>query len=233
MALLGKAAMLLSFDIAAEAIVEHDDWHTHEHFLERLSIPGFRRGSRWVARQGQPGYFVMYEVEGVETLSSPAYLERLNNPTPWTTKMMAHYRGMTRGLCAVTGSFGLGLGQAALFVRFKPGPGKEEALRNWLAEEALPALPMKPGLACAHLFKSALTPQITNEQRIRGKDAAVDCALLVTGYDTETVTALARNDLGEHQFEQRGATGIVSGVYRLAYALTEREVPKPDPSPAI
>jgi hypothetical protein len=36
MSLLGKAALVLSFDIAAEAIVEHDNWHSHEHFQERM-----------------------------------------------------------------------------------------------------------------------------------------------------------------------------------------------------
>ena len=46
MPLLGSAAMLLSFDIAPEAIEEHDRWHTHEHLPERLSIPGFLRGTR-------------------------------------------------------------------------------------------------------------------------------------------------------------------------------------------
>ena len=48
MSLLGKAALVLSFDITAEAIVEHDDWHSHEHFQERMSLTGFLRGSRWV-----------------------------------------------------------------------------------------------------------------------------------------------------------------------------------------
>lgn len=46
MPLLGSAAMLLSFDIVPP---EHDDWHTHEPLPERLSIPGFLRGTRWVA----------------------------------------------------------------------------------------------------------------------------------------------------------------------------------------
>jgi hypothetical protein len=31
MPLSGRAAMLLTFDIVEEAIIEHDDWHTHEH----------------------------------------------------------------------------------------------------------------------------------------------------------------------------------------------------------
>ena len=98
MPLLGKAAMLLGFDVAHEAIVEHDDWHTHEHVPERLGIPGFLRGTRWVAHSGGPRYLVLYEVEALTTLTSDAYLARLNNPSPWTSRMMPHYRGMTRGL---------------------------------------------------------------------------------------------------------------------------------------
>jgi hypothetical protein len=230
MGLLGEAAMLLSFDVAPEAIVEHDDWHTHEHLPERLTIPGFLRGSRWIAEQGQPRYFVIYEVEGLDILASAAYLERLNNPTAWTTKMMVHYRGMTRGFCTVTDSFGAGLGQTALLIRFKPEPGKEKVVLTWLREKALPGLPSKAGLASAHLFEAALTPQITNEQRIRGKDAAVDCALLVTGYSAESVTSLIQTELREHQFEHRGAVGVSVGVYRIAYSLAEGELPAPNSS---
>ena len=63
MPLLGKAAMLLTFDIMEAAICEHDDWHTHEHLPERLSIPGFLRGTRWVPVRGSPRYAVIYEIE--------------------------------------------------------------------------------------------------------------------------------------------------------------------------
>src|SRR6478672_3359944 len=99
MPLLGSAAMLLSFDVEAGAVDEHDRWHTHEHLPERLSIPGFLRGTRWVASEGEPRYMVLYEVQDLAVLSSEAYLARLNSPSPWTQKMMPHYRGMQRGLC--------------------------------------------------------------------------------------------------------------------------------------
>ena len=39
MPLLGKAVMLLSFDVVEDAIAEHDEWHTRELCQERLSIP--------------------------------------------------------------------------------------------------------------------------------------------------------------------------------------------------
>jgi hypothetical protein len=224
MPLLGKAAMLLSFDVAPDAIPEHDDWHTHEHLPERLSIPGFVRGTRWVAWHGQPRYFVMYEVEELATLTSAAYLDRLNNPSPWTSKVMNYYRGMTRGFCTIAGSYGVGMGQSSLLLRFKLTPGAEFSMRKWLLQDKLPQLPSRVGLGSVHLFEGALTPQMTNEQRIRGADAGVDWALLATGYSQESVANLMQTDLSNAQLEQHGATAVVGAMYRMEYALTEREI---------
>ena len=222
--MLGGAAMVLTFDVVPDAIVEHDDWHTHEHLPERLSIPGFLRGSRWVALQGQPRYFVLYEVEALDVLTSAAYLERLDHPTPWTAKMMPSYRGMTRGFCRIVHSAGRGLGHAGLLIRFKPAPGVDTALRSWLIGEALPGLPARPGLASVHLLEAAVAPPSTNEQRIRGRDAPVDWVVLATGYDADRVAALIETTLGTAQLERRGATGIVGGTYRMDYSLSAREL---------
>jgi hypothetical protein len=222
MPLLGPAAMLLSFDVVEEAIAEHDQWHTQEHLPERLSIPGFVRGTRWVALQGQPRYFVMYEVEHLATLASAAYLERLNNPSPWTAKIMPYYRGMTRGFCSVTGSIGLGIGSAGLLLRFKPATGTESSLRDWLLRD-LARLPSKPGIGSVHLFEGALTPGMTKEQRIRGADAGFDWALFVSGYSQDALAQLVQAGLGNPQLERHGATGVLAALYRMDYALTDRE----------
>src|SRR6478752_9267909 len=130
MPLLGSAAMLLSFDVVPEAISEHDDWHTHEHLHERLSIPGFLRGTRWVARAGTPRYLIVYEVAGVEVATSEAYLARLNAPSPWTASIMGRVRAMVRGVTTVAGSAGYGLGTTALCVRFQPGESDAPRMRD-------------------------------------------------------------------------------------------------------
>jgi hypothetical protein len=224
MPLLGQAAMLLLFDVVQEAIPEHDEWHTHEHLPERLSIPGFVRGTRWVALRGEPRYFVMYEVEELGTLTSNAYLERLNNPSPWTSKMMPHYRGMTRGFCSVAGSFGFGMGHASLLIRLKPATETESSLRKWLLQDMLPQLPSRPGIGSAHLFEGALTPQMTNEQRIRGADAGVDWALLVTGYNQDALARLMQADLGDAQLGKHGTAGILAAMYQVEYSIIHQEV---------
>lgn len=226
MPLLGHAAMLLNFDVVEAAITEHDDWHTHEHLPERLSIPGFLRGTRWVAvegQQSQPRYMVLYEVEQLGTLASDAYLARLNNPTPWTAKMMPHYRGMRRGLCTVAGSFGHGLGHVAGLVRFKAEQVNEASLRKWLLNDVLPSLPKTPGLGSAHLLESGLAPQMTNEQRIRGADAGVDAALIVSAYRSDALVSALATSLAQTNLQTHGATAVEQATYRLDYTLTAGE----------
>lgn len=224
MPLLGQAAMLLSFDVVAEAIAEHDAWHTHEHLPERLSIPGFKRGTRWVALRGGPRYVVLYEVAQLGVLTSEAYLQRLDNPSPWTAKMMAHYRGMSRGFCSVTASLGLGLGHVGMLIRFKPEAAADTRLRTWLVEHALARLPSKPGIGSAHLLAGAVTPQMTNEQRIRGADAGVDWAVLVTGYNEGALAELGGSDLAAARLIEHGAAGVNEAMYRMDYLLSHDEV---------
>ncbi len=132
MPLLGKAAMLLSFDIAEAAIPEHDEWHTQEHLPERLG--------------------------------------------------------------------------------------------DWLEHELLAKLPKRAGLGSAHLLKGALAPKMTNEQRIRGLDQGIDWALLTTGYGEDALAAVAENELGNGKFDEHGAAGTLTALYRTDFTLAAGEI---------
>jgi hypothetical protein len=224
MALLGKAAMLLTFDVEQAAIPEHDDWHTHEHLPERPSIPGFLRATRWVAVRGAPKYVVIYEVDHLETLESQSYLERLNNPTPWTSKMMSNYRAMSRGLCSVEKSCGLGMGHFALLIRFKLASGSNPSLAEWLGDDIMPSLPTRPGLGSIHLLRSALAATMTSEQRIRGVDAGIDWALMATGYQQEALSNLEQAELSAVELKGHGASSVLSALYQGAYSLSANEI---------
>lgn len=224
MALTGSGAMLLYYDIAPQAIDDHDDWHTREHFPERLSIPGFLRASRWIGSADSPRYLVMYEVSDVQVLSAGPYLERLNNPTPWTARMMKHFRGMVRGFCRVVSSSGLGLGYALQSIRYVPAPGREDELREWLKATALPEISSTPGVASAYMLEPAAAPPMTKEQEIRGKDADIPCVLLVTGYSAQALSRISKEDLRPEQFELHGAfADAIRGNYRLDYLLAADE----------
>src|SRR3954454_12645272 len=108
MPLLGNAAVAMWWNIEPTMRSEFADWHSHEHFPERMSIPGFHRGSRWASTTNPGGFFVLYELAAYETLTSSGYLTRLNNPTPWSTKMMPHHRDMVRSQARIVMSYGGG-----------------------------------------------------------------------------------------------------------------------------
>jgi hypothetical protein len=224
---LPRAAMLLSFDVAAEARLDHDDWHSHEHLPERLAIPGFRRGSRWTALTGGPAYFVLYEVGELGVLSSPAYLARLNHPSPWTARIMPSYRGMRRGLCEIVARAGHGLGGFSLLLRFDVGADDQVALCDWLTRGMLPTLSAQTGLASSFLFRSGLQAAPTVEQGIRGQDAAMGWALLITGFARSAVEALASGALLPSALERRAASGVTSATYQLVHCVSDRDLASP------
>jgi hypothetical protein len=69
---------------------EFNAWYDDEHMAERLAIPGFRSARRWVADlpPGEGKYLATYELDSAAVLTSPAYLARLNNPTPWSKRSL-------------------------------------------------------------------------------------------------------------------------------------------------
>lgn len=225
--MLGNAAVAMWCDVRPEARDELDDWHAHEHMPERLSIPGFLRGSRWVAADEGPGYFILYEAESDATVTGGPYLERLNHPTPWSRKMMPEHRNMVRSLCRREASFGAGIGEALLTLRFSPKPGFDDALRSGLTSEILPGLASRKGLLSAHLLRSINPPLAsrTTEQRIRGNDTVADWILVVHGYAATVLAALAGAELSEAVLTARAPMhGTTTGLYRLACVMSAGDV---------
>ncbi|HXU56262.1 MAG TPA: hypothetical protein VN744_12570 [Casimicrobiaceae bacterium] len=217
MALLGTAAMLLWYDIIPDQVAEHDDWHTRQHFPERVGIPGFIRAQRWVSSSPGARYFVVYEVSGIDVLSSAPYLERLNHPTAWTSRVMPAFRGMVRGFCRLDARYGSVLGTTALTLRYSAATGRGDRLREWLHADLLPDLMQRKGFTSAFMLRSEREPEMTAEQRIRGRDASVDRVLLVTGYRPELMTNLAEKELDASSLEANGASsGTIAGIYQLA-----------------
>lgn len=113
MPLKGKGFIIMWHDIAADQEADYHLWHTREHMPERLGIPGFTRGRRgvnWSA--GFQRYLTIYEGEDLSVFSGAAYLERLNNPTPWTQRMAPAFRNFLRVACETVVSEGEGVGGA-------------------------------------------------------------------------------------------------------------------------
>lgn len=80
---------------------EFNAWYDEEHLAERLAIPGFRSATRWVADvpAGLGKYLATYELDSVEVLSSPAYLAKFQNQTPWSRRCLGKAVVFKRWVC--------------------------------------------------------------------------------------------------------------------------------------
>jgi hypothetical protein len=83
-------------DIKEEMRDEFIQWHSTEHLPERVWIPGFISGHRWYNEHANPQYLTTYVTQNRGVLTSETYIQRLNDPTPWTLKTVAAFRNTCR-----------------------------------------------------------------------------------------------------------------------------------------
>ena len=152
MSLAGAGAVAIWHDIAPEGRAQFYEWHGREHMPERVGIPGFLRGRRYVALDGSPEFFNLYETASPATVTGADYLARLNHPTPWTTDTVTHLRGVARSLCTVAATFGEGQGGLIATFRYDVDAANASAHRRWMCAELLPELAQAPGIAGCHLL---------------------------------------------------------------------------------
>jgi hypothetical protein len=232
MPLLGEGALAMWWDMAAAARPEFEDWHSHEHFAERLALPGFLRATRWTDADGGEGIFQLYEIERHAVVASAAYLKSLNTPSPWSTAMMPHHRHMVRSQCHRLESHGSAIARHAAVWRLSPAAGHDAALRAAL-QGLIQALPGRPGLTGAHLLQHE-TPAIatTTEQKIRGGDRTADWVLIVCGYDAAALRALAKapGALSPSALRNAGAPeSEFTRLYVLSLSALPGDLPHPMP----
>jgi hypothetical protein len=183
------AALVIYCDFAGKP-VEHDAWHSDEHLRERLSIPGFVRGTRWARASGSPRYMIVYEVDDAAITQSPAYLARLNDPSPWTRSIMPRVTGMARTPCRVATTVGYGLGGLAMSMRFRVAPGLHDQARASLSTR-LQTVGCPRGVVSVLLLEPAAPAPMTEEQSLRGRDAQTGWVLVATGCDGPALEAYA------------------------------------------
>lgn len=149
MAKLGLLVVLTEPPPEREA--EFNAWYDTEHIPERLALPGFLSARRWVA-DAPPGsgkYLATYELLSRDVLSSPEYLDRYANPTPWTRRCLGSARVFRRWACEQTtpgDALPHGMGHALYFDAMDVAPADEARLHALWDDALLPRLACVPGV---------------------------------------------------------------------------------------
>src|ERR1700704_4523409 len=118
MALNGTAFLAIWNDIEPRGEAEFGEWHTREHMPERVGVPGFERGRRFIdGKRAKHRYFTLYEGTTLDVFQSPAYRARLNAPTEWSMRVPPPFLNFVRSACLTLASHGLGVGGALATIR--------------------------------------------------------------------------------------------------------------------
>jgi hypothetical protein len=212
--LVGEAVVAIWNGIAPEARAQFYDWHTNEHMPERVGIPGFRRGRRYVAADADtaPEFFTLYEVDTMQVLQGSDYANRLNDPTPGTRATTAQFRDTARALSRVIVSHGPGLGGVLLTIRFDCDEQHLPALRALVRAAAQATRVTGAHLCMGDADASAIRTAETRDRT----DIQVPPNLFIM---VEATDAQALADiLQERAMTGAGARGpFVRGLYRLEY----------------
>lgn len=227
--LLGRGVLVNWGGVQADNEQDYNAWHSLEHMPERLSVPGFRRGRRCVAVDGTPEslrYFMMYEADGPEVFVSAPYLRRLNDPTPWTQRILSVYIAPSRTVCQVLASTGYGAGGWLATVQFAHGAAAMPDGSQWC--DQLGRMTAMPGVLGAHVLRgdAQLGQQPTSEKKFRESggepDRTVALALLIDGMDRAGTQAAMEAVLTALPSAQRGEA--IATLYSTQHVLLDADV---------
>src|SRR5262245_43670748 len=190
MPLLGLGVLAIWHTITPEGEAEYWRWHDREHIPERVGVPGFLRGRRYRSLDRSLDYLDLYEVDDPETLRSAPYLARLNDPTPWTRRVVPHFRDTLRLGYRVKASVGRGQAGVLLTLRLAVPAGSTARPPAALGARGLAAVREVAGVVAGHALEAMpeVTSIATEEKRLRGpgdrdRDVVERWSLLVEADD--------------------------------------------------
>lgn len=114
----GKAILLVMTEIDPDHEDDWNRWYDEEHIPQRLQFPGFlaaRRfklqpldwpGARHISVQQGRTYLAIYELEGLEAMTSAEYEAAYTELTDWSKRVSCHQRDVIRSVYVALGPAG-------------------------------------------------------------------------------------------------------------------------------
>src|SRR5213078_3197304 len=217
MSLAGLGTVCIWHDLLPEARDDFHQWHNREHMPERVGIPGFRRGRRYVAVASTPEYFNLYEADSPEVLGGQDYLNRLNSPTEWTRRVVPSFRNVSRSISRVVYTDGVGQGGFMLTQRFDVDEPDCPHVLEALGQRLLPPLCYNKGIAGVHLCLAdeSISKVETAEKKARADTTQVPTWIILIEGNSSADVGAAGAALSELQpLLSAGGAPILTSVYQ-------------------
>src|SRR5947209_3428215 len=129
----GAGFLAIWSDVEQQALTDYRHWLTREHTTERVTTEGFLAVRVFCAERADINrFFILYELRQPEVLDGPAYMARLNAPTPWSQRIMPQLGNFIRGGGAIVARAGRGEGATIAALRLEQLPDAPQRLADAL-----------------------------------------------------------------------------------------------------
>jgi hypothetical protein len=208
----GAGFLAIWSDVERSNLTDYRHWLTREHTTERVTTEGFLAVRVFRAdRADIDRFFILYELETPEVLDGPAYLARLNAPTPWSQRIMPQLGNFVRGGGVVTARAGRGEGSTLAALRIEHLPESPKRLADGIA-----AL---DGIAAVQIGATDLarTSVPTVEKGMRQNEGVFAGLLLIEALDEKSLRDALRSaaEMAPGVIGDAGDREIYQGIFAL------------------
>lgn len=206
----------------SDAREEYEAWHAMEHVPERVGLPGFLWGRRYVAGTdcaGDSRYFTVYGLQGLDALQTAQYADVIAHPTPWSARMRPRLSDFVRRPCALVATAGASTAAHLVAVR-----ATTTDLPAWSAAATQALAEAEDGALLVRATASAVPPALDLAYPVGGERIAE----AVAGQTTVVVLAEHCTAEGARQgaqwLGQRLAPWTLPGAQAESYVLQSQVV---------
>jgi hypothetical protein len=160
---MAKGILIAAMDFSAAPEDEFHDWYDLEHVPERLRVPGFLNGERWIDAKNPKVSVATYDLDNVGVLHSAPYQAIAGeNSSPWTKRTARFRKGLMRyeGEQLFPGDRTAPAdAKALLVIAMNVAPEHEHEFNEWYNTEHIPALGAVPGTLSARRYRGTSATQ--------------------------------------------------------------------------
>jgi hypothetical protein len=215
----GAGFLAIWSDVEQKALTDYRHWLTREHTTERVTTKGFLAVRVFRAdRSDIERFFILYELEVPEVLDGPAYMARLNAPTPWSQRIMPQLGNFIRGGGVMKARAGRGEGSIVAALRIEQLPESPQGLAD-----ALVAL---DGIAAVQVGATdqARTSVPTIEKGMRQQEGFFAGLLIIEALDEASLRGALRAAAAiAPQTIPAGEPEIYRGIFALDARIADFE----------
>ena len=208
----GAGFLAIWSDVEPGNLTDYRHWLTREHTTERVTTKGFLGVRVFRATRADiDRFFILYELEAPEVLDGPAYLARLNAPTPWSQRIMPQLGNFMRGGGVMAARAGRGEGATIVALRIEQLPDNPQMLADGIA-----AL---DGIAAVQIGVTdhARTSVPTVEKGMRQNEGIFAGLLIIEALDEPSLRSALRQAVktAPRLFGVTGNPEIYQGIFAL------------------